>query len=61
MNIFDYAIAKQILGNSGSSEVSGTLDITANGTYNVAKYASANVNVDGMTTTAITLALNTEV
>ena len=45
MNILDYAFAKKLFGGSGSGEVSGTIDINENGTYNVAKYAHANVNV----------------
>jgi len=44
MNIKDYAIAKALFGK-GNGEASGEIDINANGTYNVAKYATANVNV----------------
>lgn len=44
MDLFSYAIGKKAGGGGGSSP-SGTISISANGTHNVASYASASVNV----------------
>lgn len=44
MDLLSYAIGKKAGGGGGSSP-SGTISISANGTHNVASYASASVNV----------------